>query len=172
MSIPQGILEDIYRRGANILIGVFIPYVSSAETMIKLALVGCVKDTLVAPSTLVDYLLFRINQLNPSIYSEYSPPTNDVTEFLTAVANKTGRLAKGGIPELESAALWILQRYRAGLMGKFVLDDVSPEGVEQWKQAMEIGEVSKSMARRRAKEERLKASREKFKKRTSTTVEA
>ncbi|EGS22862.1 mitochondrial GTPase 1-like protein [Thermochaetoides thermophila DSM 1495] len=37
--------------------GVFIPYVSDPEAMVKLALVGCVKDGIVPKETLADYLL-------------------------------------------------------------------------------------------------------------------
>lgn len=41
--------------------GVFVPYVPDAEAMLKLALCGSVKDTIIAPTTLADYLLFQID---------------------------------------------------------------------------------------------------------------
>lgn len=37
-------------------------FVPDAEAIIKLALMGSVKDTIIAPFTLCDYLLFHINR--------------------------------------------------------------------------------------------------------------
>ena len=114
--------------------GVFIPYVPKSESMLKLALCGCVKDSIISSTILADYLLFRVNQVDPALYRHYSPPTNSIIEFLEALARKTGRLQKGGsggIPDIEAAALWIIQRWRVGQFGKFVLDDVSLANFEQ-----------------------------------------
>ncbi|KAK6504922.1 Mitochondrial GTPase [Arthrobotrys musiformis] len=111
--------------------GVFIPYVPNTETMLKLALVGCVKDTLIDPVTLCDYLLFRVNLVDPTLYSAYHPPTNDITHLLTATALQTGRLGKGGVADLTAAAIWLIQRYRSGDLGRFILDDVDAEALER-----------------------------------------
>lgn len=111
--------------------GVFVPYVPHAESMLKLALCGNVKDTIIAPTTLADYLLYQMNIYNPAIYADYSLPTNDVNEFLSAVARKTGRLQKGGTPEVDASALWIIQRWRTGLLGKFMLDHVTESNLER-----------------------------------------
>ena len=110
--------------------GVFVPYVPDAESMLKLALCGSVKDTIIAPTTLADYLLYRLNIYNPNVYQEYAEPTNDVVAFLGAVAHKTGRLLKGGSPDEEAAALWAIQRWRQGHLGRFMLDDITPETIE------------------------------------------
>lgn len=112
--------------------GVFVPYVPDAEAMIKLALCGNVKDTIVQPVTLVDYLLYRLNLVDPSIYGQYCAPTNDAMELITAVAQKTGRLAKGGTEDIEATALWIVQRWRTGHLGLFMLDDISQSSLEAW----------------------------------------
>ena len=111
--------------------GVFIPYVPDTESMLKLALCGSVKDSIIPYTTLADYLLFHLNLQNPSSYSQYFEPTNDINELLEAVATKTGRLQKGGTPDLEASALWIIQRWRNGQLGKFILDDLSPESIER-----------------------------------------
>jgi ribosome biogenesis GTPase A len=110
--------------------GVFVPYVQNAESMLKLALCGSVKDTIIAPTTLADYLLFHLNLYNPAIYAKYFPPTNDITEFLSALAIKTGRLQKGGVPDLEAAALWMIQQWRTGCLGRFVLDEITQGAME------------------------------------------
>ncbi|KAI5247703.1 GTPase [Aureobasidium subglaciale] len=111
--------------------GVFIPYVPDAEAMLKLALCGNVKDTIIPPTTLADYLLYRVNLIDPKLYKEYCPPTNDIVELLNAIANKTGRLQKGGEPDTEAVALWMIQRWRNGLWGRFLLDEVSEGGLQQ-----------------------------------------
>jgi mitochondrial GTPase 1 len=152
-------------------IGVFIPYVPNVETMLKLALVGCVKDTVIPLTTLADYLLYRLNLYDPNIYSKYSPPTNDILELLTCMAKATGRLAKGGVPELEGTAMWLLGRYRAGEMGTFILDDVSKDAYENWKKAESEAEPSASALRREAKRERLRISKAKYESKNSASVE-
>lgn len=145
--------------------GVFIPYVPDAEAMIKLALCGNVKDTVVQPVTLVDYLLFKINLVDPGLYGQYCAPTNDAIELITGVAHKTGRLAKGGAVEVEGTALWIVQRWRNGHLGKFMLDDVSQSALLAHDAAAETVGTSLNQARKAYKEER----REKQRARRSAT---
>jgi len=130
--------------------GVFVPYVPDSESMLKLALVGSVKDTIIPPTTLADYLLFHINNHVPTLYSTYCEPTNDIVALLEAVCQKTGRLQKGGIPDLESSALWMIQRWRQGHMGTFVLDEVTEGGLQK-KMMEEVG-TSVNQARKQKKE--------------------
>lgn len=134
--------------------GVFVPFVPDSEAMLKLALVGSVKDTIIAPVTLCDYLLFCVNQQpnGPWLYSEYCEPTNDIQVFLEAVCRKSGRLGKGGVPDLDASALWIIQRWRQGLLGRFILDDVSEESMEKNLMGDGGGNVSLSQARKAAKD--------------------
>lgn len=136
--------------------GVFVPYVPDAESMLKLALVGAVKDTIISPTTLADYLLFHVNKHNTQLYQEYWRPTNDVIELLEAVCRKTGRLGKGGVPDVEAAALWLVQRWRQGHLGRFVLDDVVEGGLER-KMEEQVG-MSISQAKKQRKDvQRIKA---------------
>ncbi|RDW66730.1 hypothetical protein BP5796_09479 [Coleophoma crateriformis] len=130
--------------------GVFVPFVPDAEAMLKLALCGSVKDTIIAPTTLADYLLFHINKNNPKLYQEYTPPTNEISTLLDAICRKTGRLGKGGVPDIEAAALWMIQRWRQGNLGTFVLDDVEKDGLEK-KMREEVG-LSLSQAKKAKKE--------------------
>jgi ribosome biogenesis GTPase A len=142
--------------------GVFVPYVPDDEAMLKLALVGSVKDTIIAPTTLCDYLLFHMNKQyqGPALYEHYSEPTNDINVFLDRVCRKTGRLGKGGVPDSDAAALWIIQRWRQGNLGHFVLDEVEEGGLEA-KKAENIKE-SLSQARKRMKAEQAARSKAKF----------
>ncbi|EWC48103.1 hypothetical protein DRE_02682 [Drechslerella stenobrocha 248] len=142
--------------------GVFIPYVPNESTMLKLALVGCVKDTLIDPVTLCDYLLFRINMVNPSLYAAYHPPTNNITELLTATALQTGRLGKGGVPDITATAIWLIQRYRIGELGRFILDDVDADALErrieeESKEGMSANQLRKGVKAERAAHRASKA---------------
>ena len=111
--------------------GVFVPYVPDGETMLKLALCGSVKDSVVDLVTVADYLLYQINKLNPKIYSRYHSPTNDAQEFLARIARKTGRLGPGGEPELDGTAQWVINQWRKGKMGRFVMDDVTVDSLDE-----------------------------------------
>ncbi|RYP45948.1 hypothetical protein DL768_007767 [Monosporascus sp. mg162] len=138
--------------------GVFVPYVGDVEAMLKLALVGCVKDGVVPAETLADYLLFRLNLVSPELYADLSPagPTNDAREFLEAVARRTGKLLRGGEPALEQAADWVVQQWRKGALGRFCLDDLTEEGMRDWEARAAAAEekISMSQARKREKEAR------------------
>lgn len=132
--------------------GVFVPFVPDAESMMKLALVGSVKDTIISPVTLCDYLLYHINkqQGGETWYGDYSTPTNDVVELLEGLCRKTGKLGKGGIPDLDAAALWMIQKWRQGSLGHFTLDDVTEDALINTMNE-EVG-LSVSQARKQAKE--------------------
>ena len=141
--------------------GVFVPYVPNAESMLKLALCGSVKDTVIAPVTLADYLLYQMNLRDPGLYAEYSPPTNEIMTLLEAVARNTGRLQKGGTPDSEASALWLIQRWRNGFLGRFVLDEVQEGGLEESRMENEELGPSLSQARKGQKETRRLRSKQK-----------
>lgn len=111
--------------------GVFMPYVPDADAMLKLALCGSVKDTIISPVTLADYCLYKINLHDPEAYIKYAQPTNDIIELLESIARKTGRIQKGGAPDVDAAALWMVQRWRGGHLGRFLLDEVSQEALKR-----------------------------------------
>lgn len=134
--------------------GVFIPYVPDAEAMMKLALCGSVKDTIIAPVMLADYLLYQLNLQSPSLYSDYASPTNDIIDVLRGIAEKTGRLGKGGAIDTEASALWMIQKWRTGNLGKFCLDEIKEEGLEVAKRSEEDVVPSLNQARRMERERR------------------
>lgn len=134
--------------------GVFVPFVPDAESMLKLALVGCVRDGLVPAVTVADYLLFHLNLSAEGFgaYKEYSGPTNDVEEFLGGVARRTGKLARGGVPAMEAAADWIVQAFRRGDLGRYVLDEVNMETLWEAQRMAASPPMSFNQARKREKE--------------------
>ena len=131
--------------------GVFIPYVPDQDAMLKLALCGCVKDSIISSIILADYLLFRLNLFGPEIYEQYHGPTNDIVVLLDAVARKTGRLQKGGVPDIDAAASWFVQRWRDGQLGRFVLDEVSRDTLQRMKSIGNERIISTSQARKEGK---------------------
>ncbi|KAF2126014.1 mitochondrial GTPase-like protein [Dothidotthia symphoricarpi CBS 119687] len=135
--------------------GVFIPYVPDAEAMMKLALCGSVKDTIISPVVLADYLLFHVNRVDPTLYSEYAPgPTNDIIELLESMARKTGRLGKGGAVDVEATALWMIQKWRTGFLGRFLLDPIEQGSLDMAKVVEEGAEPSFNQAKRVERERR------------------
>jgi len=137
---------------------VFVPYVPDAESMLKLALCGSVKDTVIPPTSIADYLLYHLNLVDPSLYRTFSEPTNDIHELLERVAKKQGRLKKGGVPDIEAAALQLIQRWRAGEMGRFVLDQVDEQAFERRRESLEGFGGSINQARKAAKQLKKDAS--------------
>lgn len=137
--------------------GVFVPYVPDAESMLKLALCGNVKDTVIPPTTIADYLLFHLNLRDPRFYNMFSEPTNDIHEVLDRLARKQGRLKRGGQPDIEAAALQFIQRWRGGGMGKFILDEVTEDALDRRKDILEGFGKSMHQARKAFKQSRRHA---------------
>lgn len=135
--------------------GVFIPYVASAEDMLKLSLVGCVKDGLISNVTVADYLLYHLN-LSPEGALSYkkfcNKPTNDVYEWLRKIAVSTGKLAKFREPNIEAAADWIIQEWRKGGLARFLLDVVDKESLGEALERARDPDANMSMSRARKKE--------------------
>lgn len=126
--------------------GVFVPYMHDSTRMLKLALCGCVKDGVISPIILADYLLYQINLHDPQVYQRWSEPTNEITEFLGTFAQRIGALMKGGSPDIESAALRFIQTWRAGKLGKFLLDDLQEEERQRLEGTSDVTPVSMTQA--------------------------
>ncbi|RMZ89722.1 hypothetical protein DV736_g3052, partial [Chaetothyriales sp. CBS 134916] len=134
--------------------GVFVPYVADAESMLKLAVCGNVKDGIVPAVTMADYLLFHVNLHAAGSYGVWSEPTNEIGQVLEGLARRQGRLKKGGQPDYEAAALQFIQKWRAGELGRFVLDEVSEEAVARSEALLQAMGGSWNQARKAIKMER------------------
>jgi len=124
--------------------GIMVPFLGrgtrGAERGLKLALAAGIRTDLFDPQMLADYLLYRMNlrhayalshrsesngtEPTPSYLqalpiSRYLPgPTNDINELLAALAPRVpGALSKGGAADLDSAATFMIQRWRDGKFG-------------------------------------------------------
>ncbi|KEF52985.1 uncharacterized protein A1O9_10892 [Exophiala aquamarina CBS 119918] len=137
--------------------GVFVPYVPDAESMLKLALCGNVKDTIIPPTTIADYLLYYLNLNDTKLYQSYSNPTNDIFEVLEGLARKQGRLKKGGAPDFEASALQFVQKWRTGEMGRFILDTVTETSLAERAEELHLLGGSMNQARKAVKQLRKDA---------------
>ncbi|EGV61744.1 Mitochondrial GTPase 1 [Yamadazyma tenuis] len=118
--------------------GVFLPTVKNSETMLSLALVGCVNSSFVDPVIQADYLLYLLNlQDEPGArYSEYMDhPTNSVDELLFNIAKTRNKLKKDdSYDELGMANHWLnLWRQAKGKQyrGLFELETIIEVGGKQ-----------------------------------------
>lgn len=137
--------------------GIFQPYVEDGETMIKVALAHGIKKGLIHDEILADYLLYTMNRRSTTLYKRYCEPTNDINEFLTAVAKKDGKLRTGGIPNIPEAAARVLSQWREGKLGRYVLDDLSETSILSHQANIEQPTQSVSQAKKQQKMERKQA---------------
>ncbi|PGH27798.1 hypothetical protein AJ80_00586 [Polytolypa hystricis UAMH7299] len=139
--------------------GVFVPYMPDAESMLRLALCGQVKDSIIPATTLADYLLYKINLHNPHIYHKYCPPTNEIIDFLEQMARKSGLLGRGAVPDIERAARRFIIQWRDGEMGKFILDDIHARTLERKQEYLASLGGSMNQAKRAEKAEKRATTR-------------
>ncbi|EQK98094.1 GTP-binding protein [Ophiocordyceps sinensis CO18] len=115
-----------------------------------------IKKGLIPDRILADYLLYRLNWWDPALYARYCPPTNDVDDFLAAVARRDGKLKAGGLPNLHEAAARVLSQWRDGKLGRYVLDDLSDDDVRAHQLLVQEPQLSVNQAKKMQKEERKK----------------
>ncbi|KLT42799.1 P-loop containing nucleoside triphosphate hydrolase protein [Cutaneotrichosporon oleaginosum] len=127
--------------------GVMVPYmghgVAGVERGLKLALTAGLKEGLFEPEVVADYLLYRLNlrlaaeqELTPDEFQrDYTAklpgsiaPTQNLAEFLDALAFRLGALRKGGERDTDAALTFLLKQFREGRLGRWTLDDV--DGLE------------------------------------------
>ncbi|RDA94775.1 hypothetical protein CP533_6721 [Ophiocordyceps camponoti-saundersi (nom. inval.)] len=137
--------------------GIFMPYVKDGETMLKIALTNGIKMGCIDNMILADYLLYHMNRVNPNLYSRYCEPTNDIEELLGAVARLEGRFLPGARYNYNDAAFRILSRWREGRLGRFVLDDLSPEHLHTHYLNLQSPEQSMNQAKKMERQARREA---------------
>ncbi|KAG0055821.1 Mitochondrial GTPase [Linnemannia elongata] len=130
--------------------GVMIPHIPDPVSAIKVALTGAISDHLSDEEVIADYLLFQLNQAQDYSYAKLynvKEPTDDIKVFLPQVAKYIGALKKGGEYNLPAAAQFLVKQYRLGKLGRFTLDDIRPEALEEFL----TKEVEETASRRQQK---------------------
>ncbi|KAK2725297.1 hypothetical protein QYM36_001673 [Artemia franciscana] len=113
--------------------GIMIPAIKDAETGMKLAACATLKDHLVGPELIADYILYWMNK--EGIYSyvdafQLPTPSDDITEVLTRIAIsqskflsiRQGNGEKRSYPNFKHAAEQFIKAFRTGQFGKLMLD--------------------------------------------------
>ncbi|KAK3101204.1 hypothetical protein FSP39_001734 [Pinctada imbricata] len=114
--------------------GILMPNVDDVETGMKLALCRCLPDHLVGEEFIVDYMLYWMNKHQRFKYVKYfriEEPTENVFGFLSQIAKKERFIKKIRIPgkneytlkpDFLRAAALVLNAFRTGELGQFMLD--------------------------------------------------
>lgn len=97
-----------------------------------MTLTGAIKDHVVGVDHLVDYLLFILNKKEQYRYVELlnmDGPTTSTDLFLRHASQRLQKNEGGVVEELSSeqfdrAAKHLIQLYREGKFGRFMLDDL------------------------------------------------
>lgn len=110
-----------------------MPFIPTPQTFLALALCGSIRDKIVPPAILADFLLFHLNLIDPKLYaSVYNIcPTNDVVEFLEGIARKTGKLLQGGYVDEKAAAMEAISRFRKAGLGRWPVDTIAPDAFDR-----------------------------------------
>lgn len=114
--------------------GIMIPFVPNSTTMLKLGLVNCIKDSIIDPITLADYLLFVLNlNDNGTSYSEHyrTCSTNEIEGLLAEIGKRKGKLKRGGEVDIDAAAKVFIQDFRDGKLGQICLDAIFPGALQE-----------------------------------------
>ncbi|CAM0135015.1 unnamed protein product [Umbelopsis sp. WA50703] len=135
--------------------GVMVPHIPQPVESLKVAVTGGIRDHLADEQVMVDYLLYRLNKAN---YFHYATrfnvpdgPTNDCNLLLESVARRIGAISKGQELDLTMAAKFFLKQFRLGKMGRYTLDDISPEALERFFAQSNSYDTESSASRRQAK---------------------
>ena len=105
LDCPGVVLEDIGREFAG---------PEGRRRQAEIMLRNCIKPELVEdPTAPVEVIIDRADQsLLMNLYN--IPPFSDLRDFLIKVALTRGRLGKGGVPDLEGAAVQVLRDWNSG----------------------------------------------------------
>ena len=107
--------------------GVMLPNISSAETGMRLALTGAIKDDVVGTELIADYMLFLLNQMKSTRYVDalqLPGLTDNIGELFKLVYKRCGALGKEPDEQDRLAAQFLLQEFRRGAFGNFTLDAI------------------------------------------------
>ena len=117
--------------------GILSPFVTSVDDAMKLALCHASKDSVIGTALVIDYFLYWCNKTGHMEYVDFydlEAPVDDVNEFLIKLARRknffrqASHLAavSSGIdqfPDLDRAMNLVLNDFRRGNLGKFMLDE-------------------------------------------------
>ena len=98
----------------------------SEETGLHLAFIGSVRDAVVDTTELsMELLKFFIRKYPQNLTLRYGVElSEDPLVVLTAIAKKRGLVLRGGEPDVDKAAIAVIDDFRKGRLGKIILETV------------------------------------------------
>jgi ribosome biogenesis GTPase A len=99
--------------------GIFIPSLTDTESGLKFCAVNCIRDGIVEPQLVCDYILYQLNKNKCFDYVKrynLTKPTDEVFELLSAVQSRLGLQGQ------TAAQTNFLTEFRDGTLGKIILD--------------------------------------------------
>jgi len=105
--------------------GVLWPKFEDADVGLKLACTGAVSDNVVDQVTLAENLIHLLKTADPKAIAErykVELVSDDMREMLTAIGEARGFKMKGGIIDIERAAIILLDEFRGGKLGRISLE--------------------------------------------------
>lgn len=114
--------------------GVLWPRIRNKIHELKLGLVGAIRDEVLEPELLAEFLWFVLKDLGPAVrwdlYAlEAGPETPE--EFMAAVARRRGLLRAGGRIDSERAAQALLKDFRGARLGRLTLESPPEMKIEK-----------------------------------------
>jgi ribosome biogenesis GTPase A len=105
--------------------GVLWPRIRDKSHELKLGLIGAIRDEVLEPELLAEFLWSMLNELEPEVrwelYDLEGCPENPA-DFMQAVARRRGLLRAGGHIDHERAAQALLKDFRATRLGRLTLE--------------------------------------------------
>ena len=109
--------------------GTLYPKLAGQKTARHLAYIGSIKDEVVDINELACNFIKEVYTINPAIISDrYGFVPNESDEYnLEQVAKCRGFILKGGVCDIDRAAVAIIDDFRKGRMGKLTLDETGAD---------------------------------------------
>ncbi|KJE92287.1 GTPase 1 [Capsaspora owczarzaki ATCC 30864] len=135
-GITRAVMQPLHiSRDPKIMLidtpGIMAPHIPNVEVGLKLAAVGTFIDHQVGEALIADYILFSLNLRRKFDYVKrynMDQPCDDINVFLSALAQHSGLVLKGGLLNTTLAAARFIKDYREGALGRLTLDDAIVEG--------------------------------------------
>lgn len=103
--------------------GILWPNLMENNVGIKLALIGCIKDTILPTMDLVKIALNFLNEsYSKLLFDKYKVEFKDVNSYLEDFARSKGHLLKNNELDIERSSLLILNDLKNGKIGKITIE--------------------------------------------------
>jgi len=102
--------------------GILWPKFDDQQVAVKLAYTGAIKDDVIDVYELAANLISYLAENYPTSLRQRYKLSDDDIPCLELIARKRGMLISGGEPDLERAAITVLDEFRSGKLGKITLE--------------------------------------------------